>query len=179
MNEKKCDYCGGMFSADTQVCPNCGCQLTANPQTVQQNNQVNTKFCKHCGGKIPSDAVICTLCGRQVEQMNNPQPVQQNYPQQPQIVINNNDDCHHYGREINKWVDFVLCLFLGYFGAHKFYEGKIGMGVLYLLTIGLCGIGWIIDIFVILAKPEHYYVNVHNGYNGHYEHHEHHEHQYH
>lgn len=58
----------------------------------------------------------------------------------------------------NKWVSFFLCLFLGYFGAHKFYEGKIGSGILYCFTLGLFGIGWIIDIFNLLNKPNPYYV---------------------
>lgn len=40
----------------------------------------------------------------------------------------------------------LLCIFLGYFGVHYFYAGRIGMGFLYLFTIGLCGIGWIVDI---------------------------------
>ena len=49
-------------------------------------------------------------------------------------------------------------MFLGFFGAHKFYEGKIGMGVLYLLTFGLFGFGWIIDTIALLFKPNPYYV---------------------
>ena len=51
----------------------------------------------------------------------------------------------------SKKIDFILCLFLGYFGIHKFYEGKVGMGILYLFTFGLFGIGWLVDI-VITAK---------------------------
>lgn len=53
---------------------------------------------------------------------------------------------------------FVLCLLLGYFGAHKFYEGKVGMGVLYLFTLGLFGIGWFVDLIVLLTKTNPYYV---------------------
>lgn len=49
-------------------------------------------------------------------------------------------------------IDFVLCLFLGYLGIHKFYEGKIGLGVLYLFTFGLFGIGWLIDICISLKN---------------------------
>lgn len=56
----------------------------------------------------------------------------------------------------NKWVALLLCLLLGPFGAHKFYEGKNVMGVIYLFTVGLFGIGWVIDIFALLCKP-HYY----------------------
>ena len=122
--------------------------------------QEKTKFCKHCGAKIPEAAVICTHCGCQVEEMTN--------NAQPNIVINNantntntntnvNGGMFH-GRVKNKWVAFFLCLFLGYFGAHKFYEGKGGMGILYLFTCGLFGIGWIIDCIVLLCKPNPYYV---------------------
>ena len=48
-------------------------------------------------------------------------------------------------REINPVVDLCLCLFLGYFGAHIFYRGKTGMGIVYALTFGLFGVGWIYD----------------------------------
>ena len=56
----------------------------------------------------------------------------------------------------NKWVALLLCLFLGLIGAHKFYEEKIGMGVLYLFTGGLFGIGAVVDLIVLLFKPVHY-----------------------
>lgn len=114
----------------------------------------STKFCKYCGGKIPADAVICTLCGRQVENTT---------AAQPNIVINNSNQNTNVngmmaGRARSKWVALLLCLFLGFIGAHKFYEGKTGMGVLYLLTLGLCGIGVFIDFIALLFKPNPYYV---------------------
>lgn len=40
---------------------------------------------------------------------------------------------------------FILCLLTGYLGVHKFVEGKVGMGLLYLFTGGLFCIGWIVD----------------------------------
>lgn len=43
------------------------------------------------------------------------------------------------------WIDFAICLFLGYFGVHKFREREIKMGILYFCTLGLFGIGWIVD----------------------------------
>lgn len=52
----------------------------------------------------------------------------------------------------NKHIKIVLCLFLGFFGAHKFYEGKTRIGILYLLTCGLFGIGWFVDLILILIK---------------------------
>ena len=58
----------------------------------------------------------------------------------------------------NKWTSFTLCLLLGYFGAHKFYEGKVGTGFLYLFTFGLFGVGWIVDTITLLFKSNPYMV---------------------
>ena len=121
--------------------------------------QAKTKFCKHCGGTIPQDAVMCTHCGRQVEELAG--------AAKPQVAIQNNNMNTNTAAAVvagvgarakNKWTAFVLCLLLGYFGAHKFYEGKVGMGVLYLFTLGLFGIGWFVDLIVLLTKPNPYYV---------------------
>ena len=57
----------------------------------------------------------------------------------------------------SKWVSFFLCLFLGVFGAHKFYEGRVLLGILYIFTGGLCGIGVLVDLIVLLFKPNPYY----------------------
>ncbi len=118
------------------------------------------KFCKHCGEKIPADAVICTKCGRQVEEIEN---------KMPQIINNVASSASSSAssaasanvaerpiRYVKKWVAFFLCLFLGFLGAHKFYEGKIGTGLLYLFTLGAFLIGWIVDIFNILGKTDPY-----------------------
>lgn len=51
----------------------------------------------------------------------------------------------------NKLIDFLLCLFFGYIGVHKFYEKNVKMGILYLFTGGLCGFGWIIDTIRLLV----------------------------
>ena len=51
----------------------------------------------------------------------------------------------------SRWLAFGLCFLLGIFGAHHFYVGKSGKGVLYLFTGGLFLIGWIIDLFQILG----------------------------
>lgn len=54
--------------------------------------------------------------------------------------------------EKNKWVVFLLCLFLGVFGAHRFYERKIWTGLLYLFTGGLFGIGVLVDLIRIFLR---------------------------
>ena len=117
-----------------------------------EETKVKTKYCKHCGEKIPEDAVICTKCGRQVEELRH---------NQPNVVINNtntntNVTTGYNGKTKNKWVSLLLCIFT--ICGHKFYEGKIGMGIIYLFTGGLFGIGWVIDIISLLFKPNPYYV---------------------
>jgi TM2 domain-containing membrane protein YozV len=43
----------------------------------------------------------------------------------------------------------MLGNFIGVAGLNRFYVGKIGTGLLYLFTFGLCGIGTIYDLFVV------------------------------
>lgn len=122
-----------------------------------------TKFCAHCGGKIDEKAVVCPLCGCQVEQIAPAGTA-------PSIVINNansnvntntqtqNLSGAMFKKPKNKWVALLLCIFLGCLGGHKFYEGKIGMGVIYLFTCGLFFVGVVIDLIALLFKPNPYYV---------------------
>lgn len=76
------------------------------------------------------------------------------------VVINNNiiTDPNAGKKPKNKWVAVLLCFFLGGLGIHRFYEGKIGTGILWLITGGLCGIGWLVDFIILLCKPNPYYV---------------------
>lgn len=119
---------------------------------------IKTKFCKFCGEKIHEDAVICTHCGRQVEQLKNEQ--QRVVINNTNTNVNNNTNVNRagYGKPKSKLVALVLCFFLGFLGAHKFYEEKAGMGLVYLFTMGLFGIGVVIDFISLLFKPNTYYV---------------------
>lgn len=56
----------------------------------------------------------------------------------------NYDDNHQ------KTIGYILWIF-GFTGSHRFYYGKPLTGTIYFLTLGLCGIGWIIDLFLIPA----------------------------
>ena len=146
-----CQKCGAQIGPSDSVCPICG------------ELKPGKKFCQHCGRAIDQDCVVCPSCGKQVAQLKQ---------EQPQIIINNANNNTNtnanvninqvrngiYGQLRNKWAAFFLCLFLGFFGAHKFYERKIGMGILYLFTFGIFGIGWFIDLVILLLKPNPYFV---------------------
>lgn len=97
--------------------------------------------CKLCGHDSPENATSCNFCGApfNVYTSNNTQkaPEYQNQANVKPMSPN------------NRWIAFILCFFCGTLGIHRFYVGKIGTGILYLLTFGFFGIGWLIDLIMI------------------------------
>lgn len=140
----KCTECGREVSDKAASCPGCGAPI---------NNTFKKKYCKHCGSLIDKECIVCPKCGKQVETLK-ASTVQKD------VVINNNVSASAYasvGRGAkNKWISLLLCIFTVF--GHKIYEGKYLMAVLYIFTAGLFGIGWVIDIILILLKPNPYYV---------------------
>lgn len=46
---------------------------------------------------------------------------------------------------------FLLCFFVGLFGAHRFYVGKVGTAIAQIFTFGGLGIWTLIDLIMILT----------------------------
>jgi len=89
-------------------------------------------FCPSCGAVIKKAAEICPKCGvRQKE---------------PIILVGNESEVS------SRWMTLLLLsIFFGSLGVDRFYVGKVGTGILKLITCGGCGIWWIIDIILVVG----------------------------
>jgi len=62
----------------------------------------------------------------------------------------------------SKVIGYLLWIF-GFTGSHRFYFGKPISGAIWFFTFGLCGIGWLIDLFLIPSmnlSAAHHFVEV-------------------
>lgn len=51
----------------------------------------------------------------------------------------------------SRGIAFILAIVLGVFGAHRFYVGKIGTGILMLVTVGGLGIWYLYDVIMVAS----------------------------
>lgn len=108
-------------------------------------------FCKKCGAQMDDTTKVCPACGEPIEND------QQASTQVPPVIINNvnnNTNTNNAGMDYpykSKVVAAILCFFLGSLGVHRFYVGKIGTGLIWLITLGFFGIGTLIDFICILV----------------------------
>ena len=76
------------------------------------------------------------------------------YQQKIRYILTSADESACCEEEIlmqnkSKLTALLLCIFFGGIGIHRFYTGKIGTGILWLLTGGCFGIGYVVDIIMI------------------------------
>ena len=112
------------------------------------------RTCEQCGASFEGN--VCPYCGMDYSAVNQQQVPTGGY-QQPagnyqQPIYQNNFYGGAYTPAVSskkKIVALLLCIFLGELGIHRFYARKIGTGILCLLTWGVFGIGWLVDIIMI------------------------------
>jgi len=117
-------------------CPSCGAN-------------VNGAFCEYCGARMPVERVETQTFNAQNVYVNN------NYYQGVPMGQAGYPRSQQYGAgeaasPKSKTVTLILWLFVGIFGGHRFYIGTYGLAIAYLLTFGLCGIGWLVDLALLL-----------------------------
>ena len=114
--------------------------------------------CPNCGAPVNADGRFCSYCGESLSAAAQPREKQEIHihyhhetPQEQPVRVERVYTPRETFSRKNRAVALLLCLVLGIFGAHKFYLGKFWMGVLYIFTYGLFGIGWLIDLVVLIA----------------------------
>ena len=55
-------------------------------------------------------------------------------------------------KKLNWLVTLLMSIFFGWVGVDRFMMGKIGTGILKLITLGGLGIWWLIDLILIATK---------------------------
>ena len=146
---------------------------------LKGGRKMSERVCPQCGAPIDPTATECKFCGEKLTiQQTMPQmQSQQGYvqqpgqSQQPHIIIQQAAPQQNYYSGINptwpiknKIVAGVLGIFLGGIGIHKFYLGKVGMGILYLLFCwtGIPAIvGFIEGIIYLCSNDENFQLKNH------------------
>ncbi len=135
--------------------------------------------CKDCGSKsykkIDDNTYQCEYCG-QFEKVFFEKQKEEPKPEPKQelatkVVSQTNENIKEPKEKkkkdssalTNSIINLIVCFFAGEFGVHKFLQGKVGMGILYLFTFGLFGIGWLVDVIKgvidVLRKSVDYFNN--------------------
>lgn len=158
-----CKYCGSIIDADALICPIYGKQLRqpiaapAIPQSSTQSavqyayqNQQGQYAQQHFSNMHQAQPIQGQFS--QYRRAANGQPIYiQQPPQQITINITQESSRTNLVSRKSKAVTLALCVFLGGLGAHHFYAERYGMWLLYINTMGLFGIGWVVDIIQILT----------------------------
>lgn len=140
--------------ADKKYCRNCGLVIPANSVRCQFcDAPAGANYCYKCGSGTTNMDTVCSVCATPLTMARNvgtiPAPVS-SYPNVSSYNATTPDDA---GEQRDFLMTLLLCApaFLGFFGFHRFYTGHILSGIVQLLTGGLCGIWWVIDVIMILT----------------------------
>lgn len=100
-------------------------------------------YCSKCGKEMADDALYCPHCGARREANSSAETIN------VEVVAGKDSSVSSYSRGLALILAFVGCFCIS--GIHRFYVGKIGTGILWLLTGGCFGIGTLVDIIMIAS----------------------------
>ena len=101
-------------------------------------------YCPQCGAQMLSTERYCGGCGWDASR-----PDEAPAPEKPRREPPSTPRRTGPPSDRNRLTTFLLCLLLGYFGVHRFYVGRVGSGIVWLITLGVFSIGWIYDLVMI------------------------------
>lgn len=101
-------------------------------------------YCTKCGKEVADDALYCPHCGAKRGETASAETINVEV-----ITDKEASEASTYSRGMALILAFVACF--GVSGIHRFYVGKIGTGILWLLTGGCFGIGTLVDIIMIVS----------------------------
>lgn len=130
---------------------------------------MSENVCPQCGAPIDPGALECKFCGerlavQQAAMAQQPRTVYVQAPAQPQTVNVNVSAINPAWPVKNKLTAGFLGIFLGGLGIHKFYMGKIGMGILYICfcwTYIPAIVGFIEGITYLCSNDENFQLKHH------------------
>ncbi len=140
MAEFKCEKCGATeFNIENGmlVCSYCGAKYPMNQGAAQEESTPEQKSTEDINVNVNVDT-SSNDTGSSVASSSDTSMYQATRP--AYVIV----------KSPKSWLGtLLLCIFLGPLGIHRFYVGKVGTGIIWLLTGGVVGIGWIVDIIFI------------------------------
>lgn len=135
---KYCHNCGAELDDAAEICSNCGINQSKPVDGGHEERGEHQKYCVTCGELIHRQAEVCPECG----------------VGQPSLGGTSTSSTSS-----DQTVAGILAILLGGLGAHKFYQGRVGLGILYLCffwTAIPALLGLIEGILILVADEEEY-----------------------